>query len=226
MQEVAPGVRLLSGFPAYLFNVYLVEDVLIDAGTRWARWRISRQLQAHRPALVALTHCHPDHQGSADYVCRRFRVPLACPELDVPAMEGRTRMQPENRVLRLGEWAWSGPRRQVERVLRDGDEVAGFRVVHAPGHTAGHCLFFRESDRVLIAGDVLANVHFITRESGLRQPPMRLSVDPAENRRSILRLAELEPAVVCFGHGPPLYDVTELRRYAEALRERMMSVPQ
>lgn len=221
MQEIVPGVRLLSGFPPYFFNVYLVEDVLIDAGTRWARWRIGRQLQAHPPRMVALTHCHPDHQGSADYVCRRFGVPLACPELDVPAMEGRTQMQPNDRIIRLGEFLWAGSRRKVDRVLRDGDEVAGFRVVHAPGHTPGHCMFFREADRAVIAGDVLANIHFITRKSGLREPPKRLSADPARNRESVRLLASLKPAVVCFGHGPPLYDAAELQHFADRLHARM-----
>ena len=31
MKELAPGVGLLSGWPRNAINVYLVEDVLIDA---------------------------------------------------------------------------------------------------------------------------------------------------------------------------------------------------
>jgi glyoxylase-like metal-dependent hydrolase (beta-lactamase superfamily II) len=38
---------------------------------------------------VALTHCHPDHQGAAQAVCEAFRIPLACHRDDVAAMEGR-----------------------------------------------------------------------------------------------------------------------------------------
>jgi len=34
----------------------------------------------------------------------------------------------------------------------EGDEVAGFRVVHAPGHRPGEVIFFRESDGVAICG--------------------------------------------------------------------------
>jgi len=44
MQMIAEGVWQLRGFPRDMFNVYLVEDVLIDAGTRWARSRVLRQL--------------------------------------------------------------------------------------------------------------------------------------------------------------------------------------
>ena len=68
----------------------------------------------------------------------------------------------------------------------------------------GTSSFFRDSDRVAIAGDLLANINFLTWQEGLRQPPWFFSVDPAENRRSVRKLAELNPSLVCFGHGPPL----------------------
>src|SRR5262249_29447998 len=107
MRRIAEDVWHLSGFPRNLINVYLVGDVLVDAGTRWARRRILRQLKDRPPKLVALTHCHPDHQGSAKAICDHFRVPLACHEADVPAMEARAPMQPDNRFLRLGNMLWS-----------------------------------------------------------------------------------------------------------------------
>jgi glyoxylase-like metal-dependent hydrolase (beta-lactamase superfamily II) len=191
MHQVADDVWQLGGVPRNMFNVYLAGDVLIDAATRWGRPRVLRQLQGRKVRLVALTHCHPDHQGAARAVCKRFGVPLACHQADVPAMTGTVRMQPHNWVMRLGEWVWSGPAHAVERVLGDGDEVGGFRVVHAPGHTPGHVMYFREADGLAIAGDVLANISFLTRKPGLREPPAAFSVDMAENRRSIRKLLEL-----------------------------------
>jgi glyoxylase-like metal-dependent hydrolase (beta-lactamase superfamily II) len=204
MQLIAKGVWQLTGFPRHFINVYLVEDVLIDAGTRWARRRIFRQLGDQPLRLVALTHCHPDHQGAAAAVCEHWGVPLACHEADVPALEGRTPMKPDNWVVRLGTRLWSGPPYPVTRVLHEDDEVAGFRVIHAPGHTPGHVIYFREADRIALAGDVLANINFLTGQPGLREPPPFFSEDMAENRRSIQTLIDLKPNVVCFGHGPPL----------------------
>ncbi len=221
MKKIAEGVWQLAGSPRDLFNVYLAGQTLIDAGTRWARWRILRQLRGRTLKLVALTHCHPDHQGAARAVCTRFGVPLACHEADVPAMEGRTPMAPGNWLMRLGEVFWSGPPHRVGRVLRDGDEVDGFRVVHAPGHTPGHVIYFREADRVAIAGDVLANIHFLNGRPGLRAPPPFFCSDPLQNRRSILTLWELRPSLVCFGHGPPLRDLAQLERYAARLQARI-----
>ena len=47
----------------------------------------------------------------------------------------------------------------------------------------------------------------------LREPERIFSLDPAMNRRSAARLAELEPRLVCFGHGPPLRRPDLLRRF-------------
>jgi glyoxylase-like metal-dependent hydrolase (beta-lactamase superfamily II) len=213
MREVGDGVWQLAGFPPDFFNVYLAGGVLFDAGTRWARPRILRQLRGRDVGLVALTHCHPDHQGAAQAVCHAFGVPLACHEADAPAVEGRAPMMPHNWVLRLVGPVWAGPPCPVARPLRGGDRVGDFRVVHAPGHTPGHIIYFRERDRVAIAGDVLANISFLTGRSGLREPPSWVSADPDENRRSARLLAALRPAVVCFGHGPPLRDPGHLERF-------------
>ncbi len=225
MTELAPGVWQLAGFPANAINVYLLGDVLIDTGTRWARRRILRQLRGRSLSLVALTHCHPDHQGTAKYLCEKYRVPLACHEADVPATEGREPMGPRHWVVGLGVRFWAGPPHRVGRVLRDGDEVAGFRVVHAPGHTAGHVFYFRESDRVAVAGDVLANINFRTGEEGLRLPPNAFCVDAALNRKSVQLLRELRPSLVCFGHGPPLRDPSRLEQFAVALEQSRGPLP-
>jgi glyoxylase-like metal-dependent hydrolase (beta-lactamase superfamily II) len=227
MRQVAAGVWQLRGFPADMFNVYLMEDVLVDAATRWARGRVLSQLRRRRPRLMALTHCHPDHQGVARLVCRQFRIPLACHEHDVPAMEGRVPMVPGNWFMRMGVRIWAGPSARVTRVLRDGDEVAGFRVVHTPGHTPGHITFFRESDRVAVAGDVLANMNFLTGKPGLREPPPFFSDNAAQNSESVRKLVALRPSVVCFGHGPPLYRTEILEKMLEridARRKRVESI--
>ena len=84
--------------------------------------------------------------------------------------------------------------------------MAGFQVLDTPGHSAGHVSFWRESDRVLILGDVLNNMDVITGIPGLREPKTYFTPDPVENRRSIRRLGELEPSLVLFGHGAPLRD--------------------
>jgi hydroxyacylglutathione hydrolase len=220
LKQIAADLWQLRGFPPNAVNVYLAEDVLIDTATRRAGRRILRQIEDRPLALVALTHVHPDHQGAVAQVCEARKVPLACPSDDVDAMEGRrplTEMNPDNPIIRLERRFWEGPPRKVDRVLREGDEVGGFRVIHAPGHTPGEVIFFRESDRVAIAGDVITMMNVLTGIPGIHEPPRMFTLDPDENRRSIRKLLELRPSLVCVGHGAPLRDLARLERLVAEL---------
>jgi glyoxylase-like metal-dependent hydrolase (beta-lactamase superfamily II) len=218
MKRLAPGVWRVKELPAPTINVYLAENVLIDAGRRWDRRRIFSQLAGVEIAEVALTHVHPDHQGCAKSVCEARDVPLACHSGDVDAMEGRAPVASGDAlILRIYDRLWTGPPHKVDRVLNEGDEVAGFRVVHAPGHAPGEVIFFRDSDRVAICGDVVRNMSYLTGLPGVRQPPDEMTYDPALNRRSIHKLAALEPSLILPGHGPAITDIDEFTRFVAAL---------
>ncbi|HVO54133.1 MAG TPA: MBL fold metallo-hydrolase [Solirubrobacterales bacterium] len=215
---MAPGVWRLDELPRPLINVYLAEDVLIDAGRRWDGRRIAKQTAGIELSMVALTHVHPDHQGCAKEVCDERGIPLACHADDVDAMEGRRPVAATAAPLaRFFGWLWQGPPRTVDRVLGEGDEVAGFRVVHAPGHAPGQVIFFRERDRVAICGDVIRNITYVLGRTKLDEPPADLTPDPAENRRSIHKLAALEPSLILPGHGPAVSDMQAFSRFVAAL---------
>ena len=213
MKQLAEDVYLLRGWPPNAINVYLVGDVLIDAATRQAERRIMREIAGHEVNTHALTHAHPDHQGSSHAICERLGIPLWCGQGDVPAMEtpgGIASSQAPGIVNRLQARFWTGPPHPVARALLDGDEVAGFTVLESPGHSRGQVAYWRESDRFLILGDVLNNVNVLTGVPGLHEPPAVFTPDPARNRQSARRLAELRPRVTCFGHGAPLRDPGKL----------------
>jgi glyoxylase-like metal-dependent hydrolase (beta-lactamase superfamily II) len=231
VKKLADGVWQLSGYPADLLNVYVIEDVLIDAATRYDGGRILRELRAHTVSAHAITHAHPDHMGSSRELCERLNVPFWVGAGDVAAAEDPAVLEaallrvpvvgghvPRNPVLSLFVGLQSGGGQPVSRPLIEGDEVGGFKVLESPGHTSGHIAFWRESDRVLIAGDVAWNVSLFGGRPGLSEPLFPLaSVDPALNRDSARRLAALEPSVVCFGHGPPLLDTARFSAWAQSL---------
>jgi glyoxylase-like metal-dependent hydrolase (beta-lactamase superfamily II) len=217
---LAPDVWRLKQFPAPSVNVYLAGDVLIDAGTRWDRRRIFAEIEGRELSMLALTHVHPDHQGVAKDVCEARGIPLACHADDVDAMEGRRPVQEAaagNLVNRTIKRFWQGPPYEVARVLGEGDEVAGFRVVHAPGHARGEVIFFRDADRVAICGDVIRNMSYATGLPGIKEPPEIFTYDPAENRRSAHKLAELRPRLILPGHGPAVTDMAAFERFVAAL---------
>jgi glyoxylase-like metal-dependent hydrolase (beta-lactamase superfamily II) len=219
MEWLAEDLQLVGGGLPWTFNVYLMGDVLVDAGSRQSARRILRQVGGQGLRAHALTHVHPDHQGASHRVCTERGLPLWCGEADAPAMEDGqiARRQPDHFMNRFSERTWAGPPHPVARRLREGDEVGGFTVLEVPGHTAGHVAFWRELDRTLVLGDVLTNMSMYTGARGLHEPPRFFSQDPQRNRDAARRVAALEPELVCFGHGPPLRDPRRLGEFVATL---------
>jgi glyoxylase-like metal-dependent hydrolase (beta-lactamase superfamily II) len=221
MKPLADGLWMLGGLPPNVINIYLIGDVLVDAGARFDRRRILRQLEGRALSAHALTHAHADHQGASRAVCQARGVPLWCGEADAPAAEDpavMTARMPRHVLTRFVVPWLAGPGQPVARTLREGDAIGeGFVALETPGHTAGHLSFWRESDRSLVLGDVLANMHVLFGFPGLHEPPRFFSADPAVNRDSARRVAALKPALVAFGHGPPLRDPDRLERFVAGL---------
>jgi glyoxylase-like metal-dependent hydrolase (beta-lactamase superfamily II) len=88
--------------------------------------------------------------------------------------------------------------------------LGGLRVIFTPGHAPGHVCFWQPDRHLLFCGDVLMRL------PRLRLPFAAFTVDMAENKRSIKKIAELNAEVVCFGHGQPLMRDTasQLRAFA------------
>lgn len=106
-----------------------------------------------RLVKVMLTHGHIDHCGQAAEYARRHSVPIEGPHRDdafwidqLPA-QGRMFGFPTLDAFTPDRWLVDGDRVQV------GD--LDFQVIHCPGHTPGHVVFFHKTSRLAIVGDVL-----------------------------------------------------------------------
>jgi hydroxyacylglutathione hydrolase len=227
MREVADGVHLLRGFPPAAFNVYVIRSehgwVLVDTGSKFARRRIARQVPGELEAIF-VTHAHRDHAGSMHSLARATGAPVWASAADADPLEGRApepfpreyANHPANRLLGV-VWKWDS--HPVARRVGQGDSVAGFEVVAFPGHTPGQVGLWRASDRTVICADTMRNINFFTGLPQLGELPVPFTCDRAEARRSIRRLAALEPRVVCFGHGRPLTEgsAEKINAFAAAL---------
>jgi hydroxyacylglutathione hydrolase len=222
MQQVAEDVWVIPSFPPHSINAWLCGDVLVDAQTRRDGKKILKALDGRQVRAHALTHAHPDHQGASHQVCSTLGIPYWVGELDADAAEDPKLIgerQPSNPIAQLMVKIFTGPAHPVDRRLREGDEVGDFRVIDAPGHSAGHVVFWREADGVLIVGDVLCSW------DSLKIFPRRLQLphdfftpDPARNRESVRKLADLgEPSLVLFGHGPPVRDGRAFREFCASV---------
>lgn len=186
---------------------------LVDAGVRRAPAKIVAGLAAigRAPSDVSrilLTHAHFDHaRGVAGLLERTGGATVGLHQDDVPAAAAGTGA-PGSAERGIGRLYRRLPLSrftpfEVALPLTDGqrlDVAGGLRVVHTPGHTAGHASFLLEDSGILITGDCVWNV------LGVGIPPGTLCVDARQNRVSAARLAELPFRVAAFTHGPHVSD--------------------
>jgi hydroxyacylglutathione hydrolase len=218
LPELAPGLRLARGGPGRTLNIYLLGTVVVDSGVRWSCRRLVRQLAGRQVTAHALTHAHFDHAGCSAWLCRTLGVPLWCGAGDAAAIaSGRVDTHGSPLVNRLQRTLAPVTAHPVSRALREGDVVAGFEVLEVPGHSPGALAFWRQRDRVLVCGDVLANFGLHPTRPRLVLAPAALSSDYDQNRRSAARLAALQPRLACFGHG---FAVTDPGRFAAAVDQQ------
>lgn len=217
--KIAEDVYQISVFPRNGINTYLVENVLIDAGIKNSGNKIVKAIGKREIKAHAITHAHADHQGASHFICTHYQIPFWCSEGEKRNAEtgNATERYPyqNHLITKFQKIFWAGDGHKVQQVLKEGDFVGTFRVVETPGHSEGHISFFRERDGVLIVGDVLVNMNFITTIPGLHEPPTLFTSNQDENRESIKKLNSLKPDILCFGHGPVLFDKGQFKKFMQ-----------
>jgi glyoxylase-like metal-dependent hydrolase (beta-lactamase superfamily II)/ketosteroid isomerase-like protein len=230
-RRVADGVWVLQGEPGHC-NVYFLEEAdggvtMFDAGAR-TMTRAVASVGAHLGGIkrIVLGHGHTDHRGTAP----ALGVPVFCHPDDVADADGSggwsywdrslkhlpVALRPVHRTLH--DRAWDGGPVKISGTVREGDEVAGFRVIDLPGHSPGQIGLWRESDRLAIVSDCFYTLDMWGRDCPPHVPEAGYNYDTEQARASIRKLAEMRPAAAWAGHAKPLTgDVREqLLRAAES----------
>lgn len=208
LRQINTEVFQISLMPRNSINCYIIEGVLVDCGIRSSYTTIKKVIQKIAVHQHVLTHAHADHQGCSDQICAEFDIPLLCHPNEVfrteTGMVTNDYPAPDNWVAKLQQKYWAGQGHKVDKTIVENDMIGNFRVIETPGHSAGHISLFRERDGVLIIGDAATNMNVFTTITGLRLPPNMFTSDQQRNIKSLKKLAELNPSVICFGHGPVL----------------------
>ena len=216
MIPIAQGVWLIRGGVPRRMNVYAIREgsgvALFDAGIV----SMTQQIRdATRPlggiTRVVLGHSHVDHRGAAP----ALGAPVLCHPLEKQDAEGDagrhymdlTKLPPHVHLTyrRLLFPHWDGGPVSIAATLEEGDEVAGFEVIHIPGHAPGQIALWRERDRLALVSDCF---YTVDAQTGLKCSPHvaheAFTPDTDLARESIRKVARLEPAAAWPGHADPV----------------------
>lgn len=126
---------------------------LVDPGGEAERLLQALEASGARLEKIFLTHGHIDHAGAAGTLAARLGVPIEGPHRDdgfwLDLLDRQAEMfgfEPADPV-RPDRWLEQGD------TVHFGDQE--LEVLHCPGHTPGHVVFFHRGQGVALVGDVL-----------------------------------------------------------------------
>ena len=126
---------------------------------------------------IVLTHSHFDHAGGlseSEQLASGASIWAGAEDApEIPTIDGR-----------------------VVRPVTDGDRVGELRVMHTPGHTAGHISLLHEAASLLFIGDLVGSTDGVPTFG-----PSAFTADPELSRRSLRRMVGLAPDRILFSHG-------------------------
>ena len=174
-------------------------------------------------AGILLTHGHFDHAGNLAELKERtgatvYGHPAEQRHIDgTYPYEGAARWC--GRLEAFGRRSFHYRPARIDEPLSEGDELpvwGGLRVIHLPGHTAGHCGFYSARHDLLFSGDLFASYFFSTHVS----PPIFTS-RPELMPGSLRRVKELDPRWIVPNHYDVLDGDLHKRRFVELCRKAL-----
>lgn len=129
------------------------QAVLVDPGGDPERLVEAARHQGVTPVKILLTHGHLDHVGAAHVLSEIWDIPILGPHeedaflLDNLPEQAEMFGFPPIPAFHPHAWLRGGDRVEFGEVHLD--------VLHCPGHTPGHVVFFAPETRLAFVGDVL-----------------------------------------------------------------------
>jgi glyoxylase-like metal-dependent hydrolase (beta-lactamase superfamily II) len=120
-------------------DIPLIEEAVQEAGVSLEK--------------ILVTHAHIDHVGAVSELAEKYQLPIIGPHrddqfwIDALPQQGEMFGFPASKKFAPDRW------------LEHGDQISvgetQLEVIHCPGHTPGHVIFYSPKDKLAIVGDVL-----------------------------------------------------------------------
>jgi len=205
---------------------HLLEDgdasVMIDTGMIGEPILIRRLIRklglaSQSIRAVLLTHGHLDHAGNLAWL-KEWTGAKAYAHLEEQRhVDGTYPYQGVakwcGRLEAFGRAALRYRPAKIDEFISDGQELpfwGGLRVIHLPGHTAGHCGFYSAKHDLLFSGDMFASYFF-----NVHKPPAILNSTPERFPKSIEKIRRLNPHWIVPSHYDTLDGGLHRRRFAK-----------
>ena len=211
-------------------NFYVLRDerglYLIDGGFLGGRRSLKRALfrrgwQSEPILGIIVTHGHLDHILNVAKIAQETGAWVAAPEQDTRHYEGRPHYRGMSKVTgcleAVGRSLLNFQPFTPTRPLSDGDFLdiwQGLKVIHLPGHTAGHIGLYCEKLQLLFSADLFASFGSLS-----HWPPHFLNADSGQVRKSARRALELPLKGVLPNHGNTTTPAEHLKRLQKLSRE-------
>ncbi|MXP51021.1 MBL fold metallo-hydrolase [Pantoea sp. SoEX] len=131
------------------------ESVVVDPGGNSEKIKKKLDDLNLKPSKILITHGHLDHTGAAIDISKFYKIPIFGPQrfdkfLLKPIVSKKEDLH-DFKFSNCIPYNW----------LEDNDKLEvgslTFEVIHCPGHTPGHIVYFYRKGRILISGDVIFN---------------------------------------------------------------------
>lgn len=158
--------------------------------------------RALAPTHIILTHCHFDHVGALAELRKKYPMAMVAvgseentdPEYIAQIAKGAlgsfyVKFGLDKKIKEIGK---------PDILLKDGDIIGPFTVLHTPGHTSGSICLWDAKSKILISGDTLFRHSHGRTDLGGNDYEMRKSLSRLLNQNTNTLAAETK---IFPGHG-------------------------
>jgi hydroxyacylglutathione hydrolase len=208
IMEVIPGIHEIDTRVAKSYMIVEDQLTLIDTGMPGSTGKVVdyvKNVLKRDPVdikTIIITHHHFDHVGSLYKLKNLTGAKVAIHVDDADYISGKKKQDGPaflNAMVKLIQFIYRSKPVEPDIILKDGNLIGEYRVIHTPGHTPGSICLYNPKNKAIFVGD---NLRYV--EGKIEGPGARLLPEPEKYKESMEKLADLNIEVILCGHSRPI----------------------